>query len=258
MRDFDARRSKPTFIASASSTASTGASTCKASGHASHFSGASLGVCPAPNPDGELGRPAEIRRQAWRHVPAAALIHHSVYRRTKNLLLDHYSSNRRLLRQIPGDARSVYDPPFFYGNTRTQEAMNVATEAFHHIPVRAADCLNVGGLCVVRGDDWLALGQRRKDLMNAKTKKTFVDVATAWLLSDRCPAAELTLPATFQDYDGADVAGQEAAQWVIAVLEALEPYVPSLRAWAARHGTRGPHGYGTRRRSVAIGDGTSR
>lgn len=183
-----------------------------------------------PNPDGELGRPADIRRQEWRPVPECALIHHSVYRRRSNLLLDHLSSNRRLLRQIPGDARPVFDPPFFYGNTPRQDAINVANEAFHHIPIRAADWLKVGGVCVVRGDDWLALGQRRKDLTPAKTKAMFVEVATESLMSGRRPASELKLPPSFQDYDGTDVPGQEAARWVVAVLEALGPFVPSLRA----------------------------
>jgi hypothetical protein len=192
-----------------------------------------------PNPDGELGRPAEIRRQGWRAIPEEALVHHSVYRRTKNLLLDHYSSNRRLLRQIPGDALPVYDPPFFYGKTPRQVAMDVAIEAFHHIPVRAADWLTVDGMTVVRSDDWLAPGRRREELKNATTKQTFVDVATAWLLNGRCQVSALNLPGSFKDYDDADVPAQEAARWIIAVLEALEPYVPSLRAWTQPEDRRG-------------------
>ncbi len=185
-----------------------------------------------PDVDGELGRPADIRRQGWRAVPSDALIHHSVYGRTRNLLLDHYSSNRPLLRRIPGDARPVPDPPFFYGRTPRQEAMKVATEAFHHVPVRAADWLKVNGVHVVRSDDWLAKGQRRGDLQNAKRRETFVDVATEWLLSGRRPVTDIAWPATFRDFDGTDVSGLQAAQWVIDVLVALEPYVPSLRGYS--------------------------
>lgn len=184
------------------------------------------------NPDGELGRPADIRRQAWRAVPADALVHHSVYRRTPNMLLDHYSSNRRLLRKIPGDARPVYDPPFFYGTTPRQEATNVATEAFYHIPVRAADWLIVNELHVVRGDDWLASGQRRDALVFAQRYEAFVQIATEWLLSGRRPVTELPLPPLLKDFEGQDVDALSVARWVIAVLTGLEPYVPALRAYS--------------------------
>jgi hypothetical protein len=184
-----------------------------------------------PNPDGELGRPREIRRQAWRAMPSGSLVHHSAFRRTPNLLLDHYSANRRLLRPIPGDARPVYDPPFFYGQTPRQQAMAVAREAFYHVPVRAAEWLSINGLPVVRSDDWLAIGVRRRDLTDAKSRETFILVATEWLLYGRCAPDALRLPATFKDYDGIDIAALPTAQWVIAVLNALEPYVPVLRAY---------------------------
>jgi uncharacterized protein (DUF2235 family) len=188
-----------------------------------------------PDADGELGRPSDIRRQAWRVMPPGALVHHSVSRRARNLLLDHHTANRRLLRPIPGDARPVYDPPFAYSRTPRQEATAVAIQAFFHIPIRAApwltvtDPLTTNDLTVVRSDDWVALGQRRRDLPGAKTRDTFVHVATEWLLSGRRPVSELTLPATFPDVDGTPVEGQVAAQWVVDVLLALEAYVPALR-----------------------------
>jgi hypothetical protein len=188
-----------------------------------------------PDADGELGRPSDIRRQAWRAMPPGALVHHSVYRRTPNLLLDHHTANRRLLRPIPGDARAVHDPPFAYGRTPRQEATAVATEAFFHIPVRAAQWLTVKDpvtltdVTVVRSDDWVALGQRRRDLPGAKTRETFVLVATEWLLSGRRPVEELTLPATLNDFDGTPVEASITAKWVVDVLLALEPYVPALR-----------------------------
>lgn len=184
-----------------------------------------------PNPDGELGRPRDIRRQAWRAVPPGALVHHSVYLRTPNLLLDHYRSNRRLLRPIPGDARPVYDPPFFYGATPRQEAIDVARRAFHHIPVRASEWLTLNGIPIVRSDDWVAIGERREDLVSARTRETFISVASEWLLKGRCSCAELSLPPKFKDYDGVDVDALSTAEFIVAVLCALEPFVPELRAY---------------------------
>ena len=134
-----------------------------------------------PNPDGELGRPSDIRRQAWRAMPADALIHHSVFRRSKNLLLDHHRANRRLLRPIPGDARHVYDPPYFNQPTPRDEAEAVVLEAFYRLPVRAAGWLLVRGKNIVRSDDWLGEGQRRRDVAVALSRKLFVDTCTDWL-----------------------------------------------------------------------------
>lgn len=184
-----------------------------------------------PNPDGELGRPAAVAQQAWREMPAKPLVHHSAYRRTPNLLLDHYSANRRLLRPLPGDARAVYDPPFFYGFTPRREAGAIATDAFFHVPVRACDWLVLDGLPIVRSDDWLGAGRRRQEIVNATTRATFELVATEWLLNGRCAADALGLPATFKNYDNVDIDARETATWVIGVLNALEPFVPRLRAF---------------------------
>ena len=170
-----------------------------------------------------------MRSQAWRDVPPGSLIHHSVFRRTKNLILDHYSSNRRLLRRVPEDARPVFDPPFFYSDTPRQAATKIAEAAFYHVPIRAAEWFTVRGETVVRSDDWLGPGQRRADVLTSTTRTVFVLVATEWLLSGRRAAAELGLPATVDDYYHQPVPGLDAAQWVIEVLIALEPYVPALR-----------------------------
>jgi hypothetical protein len=198
-----------------------------------------------PNPDGELGRPSDIRRQAWRAMPPGALIHHSVYRRSKNLLLDHHRANRRLLRPIPGDARPVYDPPYFNHPTPRDEAEAVALEAFYRLPVRAAEWLLVRGQHVVRSDDWLGPGTRRRDVTGALTRKLFVDTCTEWLLNGFSSVSELQLPAKVQDYDGKEVDAQVAAEWLIDVLTALAPFVPSLREYRertarARTATRAP------------------
>jgi hypothetical protein len=188
-----------------------------------------------PDPDGELGRPSDRRRQAWRAMPADALVHHSVRRRTGNLLLDHHRANRRLLRPIPGDARFVYDPPYFNQPTPREEAEAVALEAFYRLPVRAASWLLVGGQHVVRSDDWLGIGERRREVMLAFTRQLFVDVCTEWLLTG-CPAAgELRLAVQVTDYDGNDVQDAAAAvQWLIDVMAAVEPFLPSLREYRAR------------------------
>ncbi len=190
-----------------------------------------------PNADGELGRPAAVSHQAWRAMPPKPLVHHSAFRRTPNLLLDHYSANRRLLRPLPGDAEPVYDPPFFYGLTPRQEAHGIANDAFYHVPVRASDWLTLDGLPVVRSDDWLGAGRRRQEVTDATRQSTFVLVATEWLLNGRCTVEALTLPATFKDYDGREIDARVTARWVIRVLNALEPFVPRLRAFRAAAAT---------------------
>ena len=73
--------------------------------------------------------------------------------------------------------------------------------------------------------------ERRQDLPGAKTRETFVTVATEWLLSGRRSVAELPLPVTFSDVDGTPIEARIAAQWVVDVLLALEPYVPALRTY---------------------------
>jgi len=193
-----------------------------------------------PNPDGELGRPSDIRRQAWRAMPADALIHHSVSRRSKNLLLDHHRANRRLLRPIPGDARFVFDPPYFNQPTPRDEARAVVLEAFYRLPVRAADWLLVRGNNVVRSDHWLGEGRRRRhvDPNLALSKELFVDTCTDWLLYGLSSIDELVLPATVHNFNGGQVDAKNAAQWLIDVLIALEPFVPSLREYRANAARR--------------------
>jgi len=184
-----------------------------------------------PNPDGELGRPSDIRRQAWRAMPADALIHHSVVRRSKNLLLDHHRANRRLLRPIPGDARPVYDPPYFNQPTPRDEAEAIVLEAFYRLPVRAADWLVVRGKHVVRSDDWLGEGRRRRDVESALTRQFFVETGTDWLLCGFAPIDTLRLPEKVSDYYGKEMDAKDAAGWLIDVLTAIEPFVPSLREY---------------------------
>ena len=187
-----------------------------------------------PNSDGELGRPSDIRLQAWRAMPANALIHHAVFRRTKNLLLDHHRANRRLLRPIPGDARCVYDPPYLNLPTPRDEARAVALEAFFRLPVRAVDWLLVRGKHVVRSDDWFGEGARRRDVVTALGKDFFVDTCIKWLMNNCSAAADLGLPAKVKDYYGEELDGLKTAQWLIDVLTELEPFVPPLREYRAR------------------------
>jgi hypothetical protein len=191
-----------------------------------------------PNPDGELGRPSEIRRQAWRAMPPDALVHYSVFRRSKNLLLDHHRANRRLLRPIPGDARPVYDPPYFNQPTPRDEARAVVLEAFYRVPVRAEDWLRVRGKNVVRSDDWVGEGKRRREVAMPLSRTLFVDTCTDWLLLGLASVDELRLPATVDDYNGTAMDAKEAAQWIIDVLSELEPFVPSLRDYRLRAAKR--------------------
>ncbi|MGH9199794.1 MAG: hypothetical protein ACRD2A_00985 [Vicinamibacterales bacterium] len=50
----------------------------------------------------------------------------------------------------------------------------------------------------------------------------------------------LSLPKTVHNGDGNDVDAAETAQWVIDVLIALDPYVPSLRQYRSRAALAGP------------------
>ena len=187
-----------------------------------------------PNPDGEIGRPKDIRRQAWRAMPPNALIHHAAYRRTRNLLLDHHRANRRLLRPIPGDARPVYDPPYFYARTLREEAEAIALEAFYQVPVRASEWLTVKGRPIIRSDDWVSEGRSRNEVTDAHTRQVFVLIATEWLLNGGCAVEALPLPARISTYNNNDADPRDTAQWVIDVLTALNPYVPALRDYQAR------------------------
>jgi len=186
-----------------------------------------------PNCDGELGRPADVRHQRWREVPPKALIHHSVFRRSTNLLLDHSRANRRLLRQIPGDAQPVYDPPFFYSDTPREAAKRIAEAAYSHVPVRASSWLMVHGEAVFRSDSWIAIGQDRNTWTAHTTRRAFVTIATEWLLQGKPPAPPDGLPETFTDTKKTEVKSIVVATWVIEVLAALEPYVLALREHAA-------------------------
>jgi len=192
-----------------------------------------------PNPNGELGRPSDIRLQAWRAMPENALIHHSVQSRTKNLLLDHHRANRRLLRPIPGDARYVYDPPYSNQPTPREEAEAIALEAFYRLPVRAAAWFSVAGQSVVRSDDWLGIGERRRNVESAFKRELFVETCTDWLLCG-CPAPDaFRLPRVVTDYDGNEADVALTVQWLLEVLVALEPFLPTLREYRAKLRTCG-------------------
>jgi type VI secretion system (T6SS) phospholipase Tle1-like effector len=188
-----------------------------------------------PDPDGELGLPLALDRAKWRLLPPCAKVHHSAYQRTPNLVLDHYRSNRRLLRRIPPDAEPTYDPPLFYSDTPEQAATRVARAAFGNIPVRAAHWCTVQDAWPVRSDEWWApapkLDTQRNDLVVNFSKASFVAIATAWLQAGKPDVAELRLPDELKltDYDGDEVDRQVAVEWTVGVLKFLEMHVPALR-----------------------------
>jgi hypothetical protein len=190
-----------------------------------------------PDPDGELGLPLAADRAKWRPLPAAAKVHHSAFERTPNLILDHYSANRRLLRRIPPDAIAVYDPPLFYSDTPEQAAARVASAAFGNIPVRAAPWCAVCNAWPVRGDGWWApaprLDAQRKELDVNFSKETFVAVATVWLQAGKPDVARFRLPQGIHmtDCDGDEVDRQLATKWTVDVLKFLEMHVPALREY---------------------------
>jgi len=182
-----------------------------------------------PQCDGELGRPPDAFRQAWRDMPPGALVHHSVFRRSSNLLLDHHRSNRRLLRRIPPDARPVYDPPLFYSPTPRQAAARAAEAAFRQVPVRPKEWLMVASHYVFRSDAWIAVGTSRADCLHVAKRESFVTIAAEWLLHGKPRTPPPSLPATVKDLDDKAVPAAEVAGWLIPVLAALEYYVPALR-----------------------------
>ena len=112
-------------------------------------------------------------------------------------------------------------------------------EAFYRLPVRAAGWLVVRGKNVVRSDDWLGEGQRRRDVAIALSEKLFVDTCTDWLLYGCSSIDELGLPEKVRDYNGEEMDAKDAAQWLIDVLTAIEPFVPSLREYRTQVATRG-------------------
>jgi hypothetical protein len=188
-----------------------------------------------PDADGELARPSERHSQAWRAMPANALIHHSVARRTKNLLLDYHRANRRLLRPLPGDARLVYDPPYFNQPTPREEVEAIVLEAFYRLPVRAESWFQVNGKSVIRSDDWFGIGDRRRNVTQAISRQVFVDVCSDWLFAGCPDIATFTLPPEIEDYNGNKITTvSDTVQWLLAVLVALEPFLPSLRAYRRR------------------------
>ena len=181
-----------------------------------------------PNPDGEMGRPLDLRRALWRSMPAGALVHHSVYIRSKNQLLDHHRSNLSLLRTLPESAKPVYDPPLFYSDTPRIAAHKIALSAFRLVPVRSCNWLRIDTDFIFRSDDWIALGQNRTNYKSSARLDTFVAIATEWLLAGRPGTVPLKGP--FVDGEGNTVLDDEQMKvWVLRVLTALDPYVPEFR-----------------------------
>ncbi len=196
------------------------------------WSGSSLETLE-PNPDGTIGRPASLRGQAWRELPADALIHHSVLLRQKNLVSDHLRSNRPLVRRIPASVRPVYDPPLFYDGTVRQAAERLAGEAFSRVPIRPQSWLMYGAQHVFRSDDWIAVGSELgrvdpKRWVERATREAFLRIAIAWILGGR-PAdyRALDLTVDLPNRKGQPIPDPSTVMaWVVPVLCSLAPYLP--------------------------------
>lgn len=192
-----------------------------------------------PNIDGAIGRTRKVpRKPAWRPVPENALFHHSVSRRTRNLVTDHYNLNRSLLRPLPGDARPVFDPPLQYDNTAEQLAAALVERVFSRVPVRPASWLRLNRRAdgfVYRGDDWIAQGTssgRTADPKKLATKGTsrsnFEKVAVSWFLGGgELEEQREALAASVDTTESGGLAtGGEVVDWVIQVLTAAMPLIP--------------------------------
>jgi len=187
-----------------------------------------------PDPNGSIGRPFSLRRQAWRKLPEDPLIHHSVLLRAENLISDHYLGNRPLTRWIPRSSQAVQDPPMFYDGTLVQSATALADECFARVPVRPREWITLDGRHVFRSDDWIADGTtagRDGPTEIEVSKQAFVQVARDWLLAGRPDDAddfELSGPllsrARGAIRDPSEV--ERVKHWVLHVLSALEPHLP--------------------------------
>ncbi len=195
-----------------------------------------------PDPDGSIGRPANLKRQAWRKLSEEPLVHHSVFLRDKNLVSDHYGGNRPRLRRIPANARQVFDPPLFYIDTRLEAARSLALEAFSRVPVRPQDWLRQDDHYIFRSDHWVALGTaegRDADPKWQVSRDVFLQIAFDWLLTGRPGTAdEFEVSGALTDLDGHPLETvseiNEVQRCVVAALSKIKPYLP----WRAELGSR--------------------
>ena len=184
-----------------------------------------------PNPNGIIGRPIDLVRQAWRKLPENALIHHSVFRRDKNLISDHYSANRQLLRRIPENARQVFDPPLFFNDTLHHAARQLAVEIFARVPVRPQSWLTLNQNFIFRSDNWIALGTklgRDGPALERGSREAFIRVTIDWILNGRPRNPSiLKLTQDLPDEKGNTIDNPDQTKvWVISVLLQLERYFP--------------------------------
>lgn len=183
-----------------------------------------------PNPNGVLGRPADLRRQAWRQVGPDDLVHHSVFHRDRNLVSDHALANRPLLRPVPSNVRPVDDPPLFY-RTMSQWAKQMASDAFAQIPVQPRDWFMIGEHYVFRSDNWVAMGtaQGRADPQGRVAKADrhiFIEIAMAWILNGKSNNA-LPIPLPGEPTAERDEL-RANAEWLVKVLNLLKNFLPRL------------------------------
>lgn len=194
-----------------------------------------------PDANGEIGRPPDVFRQAWRQLPLRPLVHHSVYLREPNLVSDHHRSNRRLLRIVPHNAQPIYDPPYFYPDTPSEAARKLALDLFRRIPIRPQPWIDLGypkerGKSLItsyRSDAWAAVGRGRGKNEWVVSREGFTDIASKWLLAGRPEkAADLPPPKTpYQDFrpnKRQEMDATEIPAGVLRVLRALEQFVPAL------------------------------
>ena len=187
-----------------------------------------------PDPDGELGRPYErISKvfRAWRPLPPGALIHHMANRRSRILMSDFDVGHHQLLRRIPGDATTVYDPPMLICEAPQTSAVRCARDAFNAIPVRPCDWFRLDGLYVYRGDDWVARGAEWNLAINRCSRDEFIRIATDWLLAGR-PEPRAIIPTATPSAAGDQPTG-DTLRFIVETLLRLEDYVPLLRSFGS-------------------------
>ena len=120
-----------------------------------------------PDPNGQIGRPASLRRKTVRVLGPGARVHHTVRLRDDDLIKDYFSSeNRTVLNRVPRDAVWIHDPPVRFHDRREDFLDGVAFQVFTRIPVRPREWLRFGDDYIYRSDEWLAIGP--KDARHAR------------------------------------------------------------------------------------------
>jgi hypothetical protein len=150
------------------------------------------------NPNGELGRPKDLRRSGWRPTAHRRFVHHSAYLRDPHKISDFGRSHEALVRRIPADRIRVADPPLFEESGTLAGLVEGAAEAiYYRIPVEPRPWLVSGR--VRRHDDRLEIDKGTPAAWRI-TKAEFMPIARDWIMGGmpECPGLGAGTPFTLR------------------------------------------------------------